>query len=344
MGVLLGKVGAHTHATVIGGKLRAVTLAGVIALCIGVTVLYEAGALQQLLRIETIRALFQSIVWEAFPFIVLGAVVSAMMESFIRGDAMAHMLPDSLGGRAVASLLGVVLPVCDCGAVSVARTLRRKGVGESIAFSYALSTPTLNLVALYATYAAFHQQWTWVILRGGAALAIAMVAGLVVRVREEALTEQWTSDYSVGPSPARKGWALFRHATDHAGAEIFAVGPFFILSALMAAVAQSLWPIHSITMFTQHSLWSIVLLMALGSVLSLCSEADAFVAASLSTLFSPGAILAFLLMGQMVDLRNLLLMPRVFSRRTVVAGLAVATILTFVFALAVNRYLVGGWV
>ncbi len=330
-----------THGAVVGAKLRTITLAGLIVLCILAIGLYESSHVQYASHVQMVKTLFQSIVWEAFPFIVIGVALSALIDSFVGANGLSAFLSDSLGGRVTAGVLGLFLPVCDCGTIPVARTMRRKGVGESVAFTFALGTPTVNVIALLSTFAAFHQQWSWVLWRAGGAFVIAIAAGFVVRFGEGTLTEKWEADSHA--KPRRHGFAAWRHVADHSAGELFAVGPFFVASALLAAVAQGLWPMSAVTGFTQHSVWSILLLMGLGSVLSLCSEADAFVAASLTTLFSPGAVLAFMLAGQLTDLRNLLLMPQVFSKRTVAVGLMTAFLLVFVCALLLNRFSTGGW-
>ncbi len=331
------------HDAVVGTKLRAATLFALIALGVLLIGLNETGTLYKYLDFHAIHHMFQSIVWDAIPFIVIGAVVSALIETYISKENLSALLSDSILGRIAATLLGLALPVCDCGAISVARTFRRKGVSESIAFSFVLATPTLNLVTLVATFVAFHSGWQWLLMRAGWAIVIAMVAGLIVHFRDDALTEKWGQAIHIH-AVHHKGLKKLIHVGDHSVSELFAVGPFFVASAMLAAIAQGLWPIRGITAFTQHSVWSILLLMALGSVLSLCSAADAFVAASLTSLFSPGAVLAFLLMGQTVDIRNLVLMPKVFGKGTFILGLSVVVVLIFALALTTNRLMIGGWV
>ncbi len=333
-----------THGAIAGIKTRTFILLLLIGLSLSIVLLHEVGWLQNFLDANAVRVLFQSIVWEGIPFILLGAFISSVVEWSVKPDYLVSLLSDTWLGRTTAGLLGLAVPVCDCGAVPVARTLRRKGVGESIAFTFVLSTPTLNLLALISTYIAFHQSIAWVFLRAGSALIVALVAGFLVHLHEDSLTEVWVTPVSVEHDHDVRGFRLLRMITDHTTSEVFAIGPFFVASALLAAIAQGIWPIHAVTAFTQHSLWSIPLLMALGASLSLCSEADAFVAASLTSLFSPGAVLAFMLMGQTADIRNLLLLPRVFGKRTVVIGLAGTIVLIFLLAVAVNRILPGGFV
>ncbi|MCY0892240.1 MAG: permease [Acidibacillus sp.] len=331
------------HGGLVGAKVRTLALIALIAGCFIAIAVYSHGAVHPLMNAHMVKSLFQSIVWEAFPFILLGAMLSSIIETWVGSNHLSALLSDSLSGRMTASIMGLVVPVCDCGTIPVARSLRRKGVGESVAFTFALGTPTINLVALISTFIAFHQQWSWVLLRAGAALIIAIVTGIAVHFREEGLLEKWNAVHPNHDHQDVKGLSKWRHATDHSIEELFAVGPFFVISALFAAIAQGLWPMHAVTTFTQHSVWSIVLLMILGSAFSLCSEADAFVAASLTTIFSPGAVMAFLLAGQMIDVRNLMLMPQVFSKKTMAVGLPLAAVMIFSVALLVNRFFTGGW-
>ncbi|PWI56959.1 hypothetical protein BM613_11185 [Sulfoacidibacillus thermotolerans] len=336
--------GVLIHGALVGAKVRTLTLVGLIVVCLVAIAVYSEGNVHPLVHGHMVKTLFQSIVWEAFPFILFGSILSSLIETWVGANHLSALLSDSMTGRLAASMVGLVVPVCDCGTIPVARTFRRKGVGESVAFTFALATPTLNLIALISTFIAFRQQLGFVLLRAGSALIIALVTGIAVYLQEEGLTEKWNVKYSEDHHHTQKGFAKWRHAAEHSVDELFTVGPFFVISALFAAVAQGLWPLKVVTAFTQHSIWSIVLLMVLGSAFSLCSEADAFVAASLTTLFSPGAVMAFLLAGQMIDVRNIFLMPQVFSKRTMVVGLPLAAMMIFAFALLVNRFLTGGWV
>ncbi len=321
-------------------KMRLSLAVGLVALCAAALVFYETGSWRTLLDWHSVHVLFQGIVWDGIPFIAIGALLAAMIESWLSSGGVVALLSDNLAGRLAAAMIGTTLPVCDCGAMPVARTLRRKGVGESIAFTFVLAAPTLNIVSLAATFIAFHQHWRWLAIRAGAALAIAVATGWIVRIREDGLTEKWRRSPSFAKHSRRGAAAVLSHASG----EMFAVGPFFVASALLAAMAQNLLSVRAVTAFTQHSVWSIAFMMGVGGALSLCSTADAFVAASLAGLFSPGAILAFLLMGQMVDLRNVFMLPQAFGRRTVTLGLAVATVMIFAAALMVNLWLTGGLV
>lgn len=316
-------------------KARTAALIGLILTCAVVITIYELGAFSRFLSIALFRDLFQSIVWEGLPFVVLGVALSAAVEVWVRSDVLAGALSDGLFGRLMAGLSGLFVPACDCGVVPLARGLRRKGVSESVAFTFALSVPTVNWIAMAATFFAFHRQWQWLFLRMGAALSIALVAGFVVRFGEEGLTERVRPPEHVHAGAL--GRAKWRSVVAHAQGELFSVGPFFAASALLAGIVQGFAPLRAVTVFTHDSLWSIPLMMVLGALISLCSSADAFVAVGLSTLFSPGAILAFLLAGQMIDVRNLVMMPQVFSRRTLIVGLAVAAVGIFAAALLANH-------
>jgi uncharacterized membrane protein YraQ (UPF0718 family) len=326
------------HAKFGAAHVRAVVVVLLVGACAAGA--YELATARVVVHVPAIFAIFQSMVWEGVPFILIGAVVATLVEMRLRPENLALLLPDSLGGHTTAAFIGLLLPVCDCGTIPVARTLMRKSVPDAVAFTYALAAPTVNLIALLATFAAFHGNMEWVLWRGGAAVVIAVLAGYSSRLGKDHHTEAWVADRHAA-APAATGFA---HAVEHMTGEVFAVGPIFVASALVAAAAHGVFTPAAAVAFAQHSVWGIVFLMGVGSTLSLCSSADAFVAAGLLGVFSPGAILAFLLCGQMIDLRNLFLFPHVFGKRTLAAGLFAASALIFVAALVANHAMTGVWV
>lgn len=328
------------HPSQVSVRLRA--FAALAVLMSGAAALFAvrlSGAWPYSINVQTVEALFQNVVWEGIPFLLTGALFAALIEQRWQGDGIAVLLHEGAGGRVMAGLCGAVLPICDCGAIALARTLRRKGVAESVAFTFALATPTVNLIALTATLVAFHGQWQWVAARVSGAFLVAVAAGWLVRP-EEAAACAWEQ------APARRREASFPalvHVCGHASGELFAIGPFFVVSAMLAACAQTLLPPGRLAAVGWHSAWTVPALMVAGSLLSLCSSADAFVAAALLGVFPPGAVLVFLLAGQMIDVRNLTLFSRAFSRRVAWIGLSAAALLILCAGYGANMLLTGRW-
>lgn len=326
------------------------------------------------------RLRFTSIVLEAMPFIVLGALISGVLEEMLPQKFFQKLLPKSRGLAIVASsLLGVLMPMCECGIVPVMRRLLKKGVPASCAITYMLSAPGMNFIVLSSTALAFWGYaggaYDWfgvggsgmVVLRGGFAFVVAVTVGLVVErmarrgaplVREDArrvrlvesdesrrLLEEDENDaphahdggcghaheegkscgHEHGPQgrvqehihPHKPRTVLERL---HAIAEIslgdfIDIAAFLVIGALLAAAVNTALP-RQIDQIASQELLSILVMMGLAFVLSLCSEADAFVAANFTGM-STGARLGFLVLGPMLDVKLLIMYHWVFRKRLI---------------------------
>ncbi|WP_328872683.1 permease [Streptomyces sp. NBC_00287] len=273
---------------------------------------------------------FTAIAVQGVPFLLLGTVVSAAIGAFVPERVFTRLLPRNPAlAVPVAGAAGVVLPGCECASVPVADSLMRKGVAPAAALAFLLSAPAINPVVLVATSVAFPGQPAMVAARLIASLVTAVVMGwLWVRFgREEWLrpTRRRGHDHGSGPGAFVAG---LQHDFLHAGG-------FLVVGAAAAAtfdiaVPRSLLDIPG---------WASVLLLAvLAVLLCVCSEADAFVAASLSG-FSPTARLAFMVVGPMVDLKLLALQTGTFGRAFAIRFSAVTWVVAVVCSVLVGWWL-----
>lgn len=183
------------------------------------------------------------------------------------------------------------------------------GVAPAAALAFLLSAPAINPVVLVATSIAFPNQPKMVLARLVASLATAVVMGwLWARFGKE----EWlrlpkrTRTAASSPTGVKAFVAGLQHDFLHAGG-------FLVLGAAAAATFNIAVPRSILDIFTGSSWLSFLLLAFLAVVLCVCSEADAFVAASLSG-FSPAAKLAFMVVGPMVDLKLIALQAGTFGR------------------------------
>ncbi|BAU27308.1 hypothetical protein DFP93_102449 [Aneurinibacillus soli] len=281
------------------------------------------------------ETIFLSIVLESLPFIVIGALLSSFIQHLVPRRLLFRLLPKSRPLAVVyAAFLGFVFPVCDCGTVPVARSLIHKGMPVSAAITFVLAAPVTNPLTLAATYAAFGGRLNMLLIRLGAALLISILIGwglLFFRMEQSKRVE------SVGKMDEP---TLSRHTTgkilSHALGEIFEVGVFVVVSAAVAAGIQTWLPTSAWESVGRHPILSVIALMSLSVVLSLCAQADAFVARSLQGVTTGGAVVSFLLIGQMIDIRNLLLLPRAFDHRVVVFVFTLAFALVLLLGIGLN--------
>ncbi|HKA05624.1 MAG TPA: permease, partial [Gemmataceae bacterium] len=99
---------------------------------------------------------FVSIIWEAFPFVVLGAIIAGILEEVVPQQAIAKIIPkNKYLAIGIGAVLGLVFPMCECGIVPVMRRLLRKGLPLGTCIAYMLAGPIINLIVIGSTAVAF---------------------------------------------------------------------------------------------------------------------------------------------------------------------------------------------
>jgi uncharacterized membrane protein YraQ (UPF0718 family) len=284
---------------------------------------------------QSVKTVFVSIFLEALPFILLGVVVSSALHLFMSDNVLRRIIPNHpIPGVLLACLLGVILPVCECGMIPIVRSLIRKGMPAYLGITYILAAPILNPVTYAATYLAFRTQHEMAFYRMGLAFAVAAAVGWILYffLKKDPLKSASPShshshshshhDHDHGHSHSHehhhhggnKMLQLFTHASD----EFFEMGKYLMLGAFLTAVIQTFVSRAELVSMGGGAIGSHLLMMGFAYVISLCSTSDAFVAASFSGTFSKGPLLSFLVLGPMLDFKNTLMMLAVFRTRFVV--------------------------
>lgn len=125
------------------------------------------------------------------------------------------------------------------------------------------------------------------------------------------------------PQPPKKNFLVqVNHVLHHSLDEFFDTGRYLIIGALIASAMQTYLPTAALLTLGSSKLLAILVMLVLAFVMSLCSEADAFIGASLMSLFRTAPVVAFLVLGPMVDIKNLLMMNRYFSGKFILALVA----------------------
>jgi uncharacterized protein len=295
---------------------------------------------------QTFVLIFTSLAVEALPFVLLGAVVSAAIEVFVPESAFLRLARLPLGLQVPgAALGGLALPVCECGSVPVARRLISRGMHPAAAIAFMLGSPVVNPIVLASTFVAYRGREIGVeMVAGRAALGIlvAAIAGWalgsgtakeLLRSRreaaaaEEALGHASEHEHAEGEHGHRTGGrARTRRGArfaEHVGSDFFFMGRFVVVGAALAAALQTAVPQQVIAGVAGNPVIAALALMALAFVLSLCSEADAFVAASFVQ-FGVGAQMAFLVFGPILDIKLAFLYSATFRQRFVTRLLLVS--------------------
>lgn len=272
---------------------------------VGVAIVVRAADPADLPWLRNLMIVFGSLLVEAMPFILLGATVSAAIEVLVPATAFARiaLLPRALQLPAAAAA-GVAFPVCECGSVPVARRLAAKGLSPGAAVTFMLAAPIVNPVVVASTFVAYRGRDTlWLMVLGRLALGfvVAMTVGWVMgRLHAGELLRARAGSGGahdgVGDEPR---WRRF---FGHLAGDMVFMTRFLIVGAALAAAIQTFVPRSMVDGLADLPVISLIAMMGLAFVMSLCSESDAFVAASF-TAFGPASQLAFLVFGPMADLK-----------------------------------------
>ncbi len=279
-----------------------------------VLALLARESLIQLLDIPAVRTgatVFVAVCVQAMPFLVLGVLVSGLIAAFVPPAAVHRMLPRSAAAAVpVAGAAGMMLPGCECASVPVSRRLMQHGVPPAAARAFLLAAPAVNPVVLVATAVAFPGEPRMVLARflGSMATALVMGGGWARFGRPE-----WIAPRALRRREREPGRRRFAVLVDTARHDLVSSGGFLVLGGLTAAALNVLVPPSWRAALAGQVLLGILVMALLAVVLALCSEADAFVAASLSVVpLLPR--LVFLVVGPAVDVKLVALQAGAFGR------------------------------
>lgn len=289
-----------------------------------------------------------AIVLEATPFLLAGALLSALMEHFLSPERVQALAPKSLPLQlALGACAGLIIPTCECGVVPIVRRLIAKGAPPSVAITYMLTAPVINPVVLLSTWVAFRGDASVVLLRVIMILAPALVMGAMAsRIPVERLLRSNSST---------KGCSCCHHDHDHhhehthehtqktskfldilrhTASEYAGMGVYLIVGAMAAAAFKTFAPQQLLTTLSDSPFLAIGGMMLLAIVLSICSEADAFVATSFAGM-PVSSQLGFMAIGPMVDIKLIAMFLAVFHRRFTLALVVVPVIMVWICSMAV---------
>ena len=307
-------------------------------------------------KLSTAWAIFQGLLLEAIPFLLLGVAIAGLARWLVPQKAWIGKLPrNPLLAPITGALMGFALPACECGNVPVARRLIASGAPMGTAFGFLFAAPVLNPIVLASTWAAFPNQPWLLIGRPLAAFLLAVLLSVLLvqlpdsQLLEAALLEERRMSQplaSLGllernsgligtPLPIEQPRSAQRErigdVIDQSSREFLDLLALLVLGCIIAALVQTWIPRSWLLAVGSAPTASILALMALAVVVSVCSSVDAFLALGFAAQVTPGALMSFLLLGPVVDLKlvglfTVLMRPRAIALTAVAASLGVLLI------------------
>lgn len=294
--------------------------------------------------------IFLSIVIEALPFVLLGCLISGALQVFLTPERVKRWLPDNrFLSILTGSVLGFFFPSCECGIVPIVHQFVKKGVPVHTAFAFMLTAPIINPIVIFSTFIAFGNSWEMAGWRMVGSFVVALIIGIwlayfqkesVLKTKiQQTIDHNHHHDHTHGTNKheevkigrIKQLSQQTGHVLTHSIDEFFDTSRYLIVGGLIAASMQTYLPTRVMLTLGSTKLLAIIIMLLLAFTMSLCSEADAFIGSSLLSLFGTAPVVAFLVFGPMVDIKNLLMMKRYFNGRFILMliGLIAVSVIGF---------------
>lgn len=312
---------------------------GVVAAVIALGLAFQSFADGSLpTRLQDGLTLAISVLIEAMPFVMLGVLLAVIVEVWVPAGAIERWLPRHPAlRRAALSLLGMLIPVCECGNVPFARGLLMRGFTVQDTLTFLMAAPIVNPIVIITTHQAFGWSDGILVARLLGGFAIANLVGWIYSRHpdpQSLLTARFQASCEVPPDHVA-GSRATRSAAQMV-VELRAIMPALVLGSALAGAIQVLVPRDVLLAVGSNPLLSITAMMALGFVVAICSNVDAFFALSFASAFTPGSIVAFLLVGPLIDVKMLALLRTTFTTRLLVGTIAIIVPSAYLIGSVVN--------
>ncbi|WP_339206210.1 permease [Paenibacillus sp. FSL K6-3182] len=295
-----------------------------------------------------LNTIFISMVMEAIPFVLVGVLISGLIQTFVKEGWLTRIMPRN---RYLATVfgcgIGIFFPSCECGIVPITRRLINKGMPLHAGIAFMLTGPIINPIVLFSTYIAFGNDWEMVGVRAGLAIAVAFSVSIILsfmfkqlpfRIQDEQAAAAMEPGLEIPAASRVSSGKKLYEVVVHAIEEFFSVGKYLVLGAFIAACMQTFVPTSYLLHLGSNPVTSSLVMIALAFLISLCSEADAFIAASFRSTFTVGSLSAFLVFGPMIDIKNTLMLLGTYRSKFVVVLIVLVTLFTLVGSLLVGRF------
>lgn len=327
-------------------KIRAPTIVGLGIGLVGIAAVFAVRALTPALgpwslpnKLQDLLTLSISVIIESLPFVLLGILLSIVVQVWIPDRWIMRVLPQNpFLRRAVISFLGIFLPVCECGNVPLARGLIVKGFTVSESMTFLLAAPIVNPITIITTGQAFgFDSWIFAARLVGGFLIANIIGWLFSRHpdQDSLLTDRFAAECRM-PDPHDHDQTRWQKSVVLFTRESSVIMPALFIGSLVAGLVQVAVPRSVLLGLGSNPLWSILAMMVLGFVISVCSNVDSFFILPFASTFMPGSISVFLLFGPIIDIKMLTLMRTTFTARVLVQLTVVVALLSALIGLVVN--------
>ena len=290
---------------------------------------------------------YLGIIIEAVPFLLIGAVISAFIQMYITEELINKIIrKNKFLSYIIASLSGIFLPICECAIVPISKSLIKKGLPISLGITFMLAVPIVNPVVIMSTYYAFPNDINIVIIRILGGIIGAIVTGIIIgklynkqskiTILKDDINTGYCSCCNLNTNYYVSGRDKIKALILNASNEFLNISVYFIIGAFISSIFIVLIGDKYLSGLKLTSVNGILIMMLLGFALSLCSEADAFIAKGFLSNVGVEGVIAFLILGPMMDLKNFILTLGLFKRKFVLTLTSIIFIVVLIFSLLIS--------
>ena len=263
-------------------------------------------------------AIITGLIIEAIPFLLLGTIGSTIIRYFVPQRVLLKLLGNhSWKSYGAAMVSGLALPVCDCAIIPLFKALTDRGVPLSVALLFTLASPIINPITILSTWYAFPDDPMVSVWRITIGLGVALLVALSFRIMPppismmKAKTAQNFSYEEIVLEASKSKHLNKRRVLVHMEKEFSQLLFYFSIAACVLSVVQVYgkpWLINA--GITLPDVWAIPILLLLAFFFSICSTSDAIIGKSVSTLFPMSSVMGFLILGPMLDIKNVYILKQ----------------------------------
>ena len=288
------------------------------------------------MTITDISIIFISIILEAIPFLILGVLLSSLIQEFVSEDTLKRLIPKNpFLGSIVGILMGFFIPTCDCAVIPVTKRLIKKNVPLNVCISFMLASPIVNPVSILSTIYAFRKVMPQMIFyRIGFGILVAFLTGILIsfisKKRNIVINGDVDNNFCSCGGEYQNSDSHFWNIIWNSKEEFLGIMKYLILGSLITTIMQFIINTTSLNLIVNNKIIQIIVMMLFAYIISLCSTADAFVGRTFLNQVSNNSILAFLLLGPMIDLKNTLVLSDNFEKKFVIKLLTLLSIIILI--------------
>ena len=322
--------------------------------------------------IQSFTTIALSIFLEGLFFLLIGAIVSSIIEVFVPEETIQKLIPkNKYVALLLSSSLGLILPICECGIIPVIHRLLKKKVPLYICITLLFSSPIVNILVIISTYFAFNDYLYIVLLRIFGGFIISFIIGFVVSLSfktDEVMKDNFTElkveacscNHHAEHSHDHEGCGCqhdhnheqkknkniglvykLKPILSHSIDEFFDTGKYFIIGIIITALIQSLVPRNNLATFGNLFPFSNLFMIGFPYLLSNCSNTDAFIARSFLGSFSVSSIVTFMIFGAMFDIKTTIMLKKIFRVSFIIRLLLLVIALNLLFSLFIEFFFKG---